>query len=83
MAGAERGGRRDGNRDKDETSLFQKSERERSENKEGEKSRTEGARTGRESERGRNAAKKIDDEKGWQKSCARDGTRVSLCAERR
>lgn len=53
VAGAERRGRRDGNRDEDETSLFQRSERERSEDKEGEKSRTEGAKTGRESERGR------------------------------
>lgn len=40
-------------------------------------------RTGRESEKGGNAAKKIDDGKGWQKSCARDGTRVSPCAEQR
>lgn len=83
MVGAERRGRRDGNRDEDEASLFQKSKRERSEDKEGEKSRTEEVRTRRGSERGRNAAKKIDDGKGWQKSCARDGTRVSLCTERR
>lgn len=38
---------------------------------------------GRGNERGGNAAKKIDDGKGWQKSCARDGTRVSPCAKRR
>lgn len=78
MAGAERGGRRDGNRNEDETSLFQKSERERRKDKEGEKSRKEGVRTRRESERGRNAAKKIDDGKGWQKSCARWDESLSL-----
>jgi len=32
----------------------------------------EGVKEGRESERGGNIAKKIDDGKGWQKSCARD-----------
>jgi len=50
MAGAERG-RRDGNRDEDETNLFEKTERERSKDKEREKSRKEGVRTRRESER--------------------------------
>lgn len=33
---------------------------------------------GRESERGGNIAKKIDDGKGWQKSCARDERDESL-----
>lgn len=57
-------GGRDGNRDGDKSSLFRKSERERNEIEEGKKSKREGMKTGRESERGGNIAKKIDDGKG-------------------
>lgn len=40
--------------------------------------RAKGVKKGRESERGGNIAKKIDDGKGWQKSCARDERDESL-----
>lgn len=67
----EQTGGRDGNRDRDKSSLFRRDERERereakSRGGEEERARFGGEwKTGRESERVGNIAKKIDDGKGW------------------
>lgn len=65
----EQTGGRDGNRDRDKSSLFRRDEREREAKSRGgeeERARSGGEwKTGRESERVGNIAKKIDDGKGW------------------